>query len=298
MLDGVPMKHLVLGATGQLAHDLLQVFREHYPLDEVIAATHQDIEISSESAVRDLISHIRPETVINTAAYNRVDDCEINPGVAFAVNSAAPIFLARASEGIGATLVQFSSDYVFDGKRHTPYTETDLANPISVYGISRLAGETAALQYCSKALVVRTCGLYGVAGQHSTLGNFVETMLRLARSGKPLSVVNDQVVTPTSTRELAERLVPLIRERACGLFHMTNTSSCTWYEFAKEIFRLSRLQVIVDPITSEQFGARARRPSFSVLDNSALRERGYPDFEPWQQALERFLSQRGDLCPL
>ena len=295
MLDAASMKHLLLGAAGQLAHDLLHVFHERYPADQVIAATHQDIEITDEAAVRELVSRIRPETVINTAAYNRVDDCEIDPDIAFTVNTAAPVFLARASEEVRATLVQFSSDYVFDGKKHVPYTETDSAIPISVYGISRLAGEIAALQYCSRALVVRTCGLYGVAGQHSTLGNFVETMLRLARSGKLISVVNDQIVTPTSTRDLAERLVPLIRERACGLFHMTNTSSCTWYEFAKEIFRLSRLQGSIRPVTSEQFGARARRPSFSVLDNSALRARGYPDFGPWQQALERFFSRRGDL---
>jgi len=289
------MKHLLLGAAGQLAHDLLNVFHERYPTDQVIAATHLDIEITDEAAVRELVSRIRPESVINTAAYNRVDDCEINPGMAFTVNTAAPMFLARVSEDVGATLVQFSSDYVFDGRKHVPYTETDSAIPISVYGISRLHGETAALQYCSRALVVRTCGLYGIAVQHSASGNFVETMLRLARSGKPISVVNDQVVTPTSTRELAERLVPLIRGRESGLFHMTNTSSCTWYEFAKDIFRLSRQQVSVRAITSEQFGARARRPSFSVLDNSALREKGYPDFEPWQQALERFLAQRGDL---
>ena len=209
-----------------------------------------------------------------------------------AVNMIAPLTLAKASEEVGAALVQFSSDYVFDGAKRLPYTERDCPNPISVYGISRLAGEKVVQQYCSKTLVVRTCGLYGRASRHSNSGNFVETMLRLASSGKPLSVVDDQVVTPTSSRELAERLIPLIRRQARGLFHMTNAGSCTWYEFANEIFRLSRLRPQITPVSSEQFGARARRPPFSVLDNAALRDAEHSDFNPWQDALARYLSLR------
>ena len=286
------MKHLVLGASGQLGHDLLEAFRERYPAEEVVPATHQQIEISDENAVRKLLGDVRPDVVINTAAYSQVDACEDDPNLAFSLNAVAPLYLARASESIGATLVQFSSDYVFDGAKRVPYTEQDAAKPISLYGMSRLAGENIVQLYSSKALVIRTCGLYGVAGRHSKGGNFVETMLRLAGSGKPLSVVNDQVVTPTSTRELAQRLIPLILEKRYGLFHMTNAGSCTWFEFAQEIFRISGLDPKLSPVTSAEFGARARRPAFSVLENAALRNAGHQEFGPWQQALAQYISQR------
>ena len=186
-------------------------------------------------------------------------------------------------------LVHFSTDYVFDDPQRKPFVETDTSSPQSIYALSKLAGELIVRRYAQKYFLIRTCGLYGRTGSGGKGGNFVKTMLRLARAGKPIRVVSDQVLTPTSTKDLAEKLAPLLHTNKYGLYHMTNTGECSWCDFAAEIFRLAGLTPDLQPTTSAAFGAKARRPAYSVLDNLAYRNAGFADFRPWQEALADYL---------
>ncbi len=282
------MRILLTGAGGQLAHDLKACLGG----ETLVALTRAELDITNAPAVRAALERHRPDCLINTAAYNRVDDAEAEPAAAFAANAGGVENLARAAATAGAVLVHFSTDYVFDGSKRAPYVETDAPNPLSLYARSKRAGEEAVQRYCEKYFLLRTCGLYGAAGNRSKGGNFVERMLRLAAEGKPLHVVNDQVLTPTSTRDLAEKLLPLLRTRRYGLYHMTNTGECSWYDFAREIFRLAGVPAELEAVSTAAFAARARRPPYSVLDNAAYRAAGFPDFRPWQEALADYLKQR------
>lgn len=284
------MRILLIGAAGQLAQDLLPVLQKRG--HAVTAVRHEELEICSAEAVRQAVAEVRPEWIINTAAFHRVDDCEDQGEKAFAVNVMGVRNLAQAAEEAGAALAHFSTDYVFGGEKRTPYTESDLPQPLSVYAMSKLAGEFAARHYCSRHFVIRTCGLYGMGGSRSKGGNFVEAMLRLAAQGKTIRVVADQIVTPTSTADLAERLMPLLESERYGLYHMTSTGECSWYDFAGEVFRLARVSADLQPTDSKSFGAKARRPGYSVLDNCAMRAAGIVEFRPWKEALAEYMRRR------
>ncbi|MFB3915545.1 MAG: dTDP-4-dehydrorhamnose reductase [Terriglobales bacterium] len=275
------MKVLLIGASGQLGQDILRLWTKH----EIVPVTHEALDICDAARVEAMVEETRPECVINTAAFHLVDLCEDQAHRAFEVNVGGVCNVARSAEKAGAVLVQFSTDYVFDGKKASPYVESDRAEPLSTYAMSRLAGEWIARHYCSRYFVVRTCGLYGLAGSKSKTGNFVETMLKLAHAGKPIRVVGDQIVTPTSTADLAAKLGELVTRAPFGLYHMTNTGQCSWYEFAAEIFRLFDLKADLSQTTTAAFGAKARRPPYSVLDNKAMRAAGIPEFRRWQEAL-------------
>jgi dTDP-4-dehydrorhamnose reductase len=242
--------------------------------------------------VDDLMAATRPECIINTAAFHRVDLCEDEPETTFAVNENGARNLAQAAHRQNALLVQLSTDYVFDGVKRSAYAERDEARPLSIYGKSRLAGELAVQENCVRYVIIRTCGLYGIAGSQSKTGNFVETMLKLAAARKTPRVVNDQVCTPTSTRELARHMVRLVSAGAQGLFHMTSSGECSWFDFARQCFRLAGVHAAVNPVTSEQYGAKAKRPAYSVLDNLAYRSAGFSDFRPWQEALAEYMQTR------
>jgi dTDP-4-dehydrorhamnose reductase len=282
------MRILLIGARGQLAQDLLPQLAG----DEVTAVTHEELEICDRSSVQASVERTRPECIINTAAFHKVDLCEDEPQKAFAVNGGGVANLAQVAQNCGAVLVHISTDYVFDGAKRAPYVESDPLGPLSVYAASKVAGEWAVQRYCERYFLVRTCGLYGLAGSRSKQGNFVETMLKLAVGGKTLRVVADQTVTPTSTRELAQKLPALIRTRRYGFYHMTNAGQCTWYEFARAIFRLAGATPELIPVSSREFNARAQRPLYSVLDNASLRAAGLEDFRSWQRALAEFMQLR------
>jgi len=285
------VKILLIGARGQLGQEILAVARDQGN-DEIFPVTHEQLDIRDAARVRDLVQRERPQCIINTAAFHKVDLCEDEPETTFAVNEGGARNLAEAAEEIGALMLQLSTDYVFDGEKTSPYVENDEARPISVYGRSRLAGERAVAASCRRFLIIRTCGLYGLAGKVSKMGNFVETMLRLAEQGKSLRVVSDQVCTPTSARELARKMLPLIHSGAQGLFHMSNTGECSWFQFAQEIFRSAGVPADVKPVTSEEYAAKARRPKYSVLDNRAFRHAGFADFSPWNEALPQYMESR------
>jgi len=279
------LRILLTGAGGQLAEDLRSVLAA----DEVVAMTRAELDVRDRAAVLETLDRIRPACVLNTAAFNLVDACEERCEEAFAVNALGAGNLAQAAQRAGAVMVHFSTNYVFDGAQSTPYVETDAPRPLSAYAMSKLAGEWVTQHYCEKHFVVRTAALYGSAGNRSKGGNFIERMLKQAKEGKPVRVVNDQFVNPTSTRELAERLAPLLRSGRFGLYHMVNSGGCSWYDIAREAFRLRGVNADLAPTTTAALAAKARRPLYSVLDNRALRQLGFADFRPWQEALASYL---------
>jgi dTDP-4-dehydrorhamnose reductase len=223
-----------------------------------------------------------------------VDRAEADPEPAYVVNGWGVRALAKVCRDLDCLLVHYSTDYVFgkDGSRRQPYTETDTEGPVSVYGVTKLAGEGSVLKLCPKHLVVRTCGLYGLKGSGGKGGNFVETMIRLARERKALKVVDDQVCCPTATVDLADTTVRLLDAGGRGLFHVTSAGACSWYEFARTIFRLADVPADLSPTTSEAYAAPARRPAYSVLANDRLRALGLPPLRPWEEALSAYLAAR------
>jgi dTDP-4-dehydrorhamnose reductase len=282
-------KYIVLGSAGQLGRDLCP------RLDgEVVALTRADVDLTHPEVLRARLRELGPAIVINCAAYNYVDRAESEPEAAFAVNAWAVRQLARACSESQSTLVHFSSDYVFglDAHRSEPYAETDAPGPVNNYGLSKLAGEYLVRANCSRHFVIRTCGLYGVWGTGGKGGNFVETMLRLARERRPLRVVNDQICTPSYSLDVAGAVSQLVQTDCYGLYHLTNAGQCTWYEFAETIFELTGENADLSPITSQQYGAAAMRPGYSELSNATHRKLGFPSLRPWREGLHAYLHER------
>lgn len=283
------MRYAVIGSAGQLGRDLVP--RLH---GEVIPLTREQADLTRPDLLTATLTDLRPDVVINCAAYNFVDKAETEPDAAFAVNAWGIRSLARVCRDLGCLLVHYSTDYVFGlGQGATPLRETDAPGPVSVYGLSKLAGEYLVRQIAPRHLVLRTCGLYGVWGSGGKGGNFVETMLRVAGQGKPLRVVADQRCTPTYTADLAAATVALLGRGCEGLFHVTNSGSCSWHEFAAAIFKMARVQADLTPITSKEFNAPAGRPGYSVLAAKGLTAAGIGALRPWRQALKAYLEERG-----
>jgi dTDP-4-dehydrorhamnose reductase len=224
-----------------------------------------------------------------------VDKAETEPEAAFAVNAWGVRALSAICRDLDCTLVHISTDYVFglEPGRRIPYDEVDAPGPVSVYGLSKLAGEYLVRSQCPKHFVVRTCGLYGVWGSGGKGTNFVETMLRVAGQGKPLRVVADQICTPSYTVDVAAALAALIPTGRFGLYHITNAGACSWYEFARTIFQLAGVKAHLSATTSQDYGAPARRPGYSVLANGKYASLNLPLPRLWQEALADYLAERG-----
>jgi len=272
---------LVVGSKGMLGQDLMALYG-----DAARGVDIDEIDITDLTSVQRVLLTLKPKVVINAAAYTDVDGCQSNPELAMQVNSEGVGYLAMISKEIGAKLVQVSTDYIFDGKKGAPYLEDDLAGPLSVYGESKLGGEMNTW-FNPNHLIVRTQWLYGHGGK-----NFVETMLKLAAEKKELTVVDDQIGSPTWTRDLALAIKALLDKGCQGTYHAANSGFVSWNGFAKEIFRLAGLDVAVLPMTTEQLGRPAPRPLYSTLDCGKLQqETGFVP-QPWQDALERYLELR------
>lgn len=283
------MKTLVLGSAGQLGRALAPLLP-----DEVVALTRAEADFATPGGLAAVVKAHAPNAVVNCAAYNLVDKAEAEPDAAFAVNAWAVRDLATACRDVDAKLVHVSTDYVFglDTIRTHPFSEEDAPGPVSVYGLSKLAGEYVARTLAPNHLVVRTCGLYGLRGSGGKGGNFVETMLSAAGQGKPLRVVNDQRCTPSTTKDVASTIAALMATDAVGLFHATNAGSCTWFELAAETFRQTGVTADLSPCRTADRSAPAKRPSYSVLSMAKLATVGVPSPQSWQDALSGYLDER------
>jgi dTDP-4-dehydrorhamnose reductase len=285
------MKIAVIGANGQLGSDLVVAFSENG--DAVCGLTHGDVEISDLPSVSRALVDIRPQVIVNTAAMHHVENCEREPEKAFAVNALGPRNLALVARDLGAVLLHVSTDYVFDGSKGSPYVEEDNPRPLNAYGVTKLAGEHFVSATTTKQFVIRTSGLYGKSPCRAKGGlNFIELMLKLAKERGEVRVVDSEVVSPTSTAELAEQIVRLSRSDCYGLYHATAEGSCSWYEFAREIFALTDTPVRLKAAAPDEFPAKVARPKYSVLENRALQSRGLNAFKPWQEGLHKYLGNR------
>jgi dTDP-4-dehydrorhamnose reductase len=288
------MKVLLTGADGQLGADLCRVIAK----SDLIPLTQNDIEITDADAVGLICRKFKPDIIINTAAYVRVDDCEDECDLAFKVNALGARNMAVAAHQVGAALIHLSTDYVFGGEgpgRTVPYTEFDPPCPVSTYGRSKLAGEDYVRHLCPRHIIVRTSGLFGVAGAMGKGGNFIEAILSRARKGEELKVVDDQWFSPTYSYDLAGKMAELMSGRYYGTLHITSSGVCTWYQFACRILELAGLSAKVTPVTTEQYPLKAKRPAYSVLDNYQLRLLGLDNMPSWQSALKHYLNEKGYL---
>jgi len=287
------MKVAVLGANGQLGSDVIGSFQSNG--DEVQGLTHSDIEVASLDAVSRCMREIRPQVIVNTTAMHHVENCEREPENAFAVNGLGARNLALISRELGAVLMHVSTDYVFDGNKNSPYEEQDAPRPLNVYGNSKLAGEYFVRSTVDKHFVIRTSAIYGKHPCRAKGGlNFIELMLKLARERGKVRVVDSEFVTPTPTRELARQLVVLSRSDCYGLYHATAEGSCSWHEFARQIFALTNTQVNLEVAGPDEFPAKVPRPKYSVLENRALNNHHLNVFRPWQEGLREYLGKCAD----
>jgi dTDP-4-dehydrorhamnose reductase len=286
------MKTILIGANGQLGTDI----RATWPADGLVTFTSADLDVTDRARVFETVAAHAPDLVLNTAAFHNVDVCETEAERACAVNAIGPLHLADACAEHGATLMHLSTDYVFSGAAGRAYSESDPPDPVNVYGATKAAGEVIIRQRLERHYIVRGSGLFGVAGAAGKGGNFVETMLRLAREGKPITVVDDQVLSPTFTADLAAKLLEIARSGLFGTYHVSGCGSCSWYEFARAIFEDCDLTPELSPTTTAAFGAKARRPAYSVLSNDALARAGIPPMRPWREALRDYLARKGHLA--
>ncbi len=285
------MKVLVIGANGQLGADLCKALEGF----EVIGLTHQEVEVCNFKLTKEVLTNLKPDVIINTAAYLKVDECESNEEKAYLVNAIGSRNVAVISEELGAKLIYISTDYVFGEqvKVGLPLKEFDSPAPLNVYGRSKLAGESFVKHLCHKYFIVRTSALFGMRGASGKGGNFVETVIRLASEERELKVVDDQVFSPTYTKDLARKISELLPTGYYGVFHITNRGACSWHDFAKEVVKLAGFKTSVIPVSSREHPQKARRPSYSVLDNYHLRLLGMDDMRPWQEALQDYMKEKG-----
>ena len=286
------MKVLLIGANGQLGSDLKRVFAAAG--DEVVAFTRAEMDVRNPERVAVVVADVQPQVVLNTAAFHKVEESEKRPELAFEVNGAAAMTLAQICRKAGATLVHFSTDYVFGGYSHdTPFEETDRPAPQNAYGVSKLAGEYLIASNTDRYFVLRVCGLYGIAGSSGKGGNFVETMLKKALAGDAIRVVEDQVLTPTYTVDLAKAVRQLIQAGKFGLYHLSSEGQCSWYEFTRHIFECGGIKANLTGCKTRDFPSLVQRPAYSVLSKAKLRGLGL-SIPSWQDALPRYLKERAE----
>jgi dTDP-4-dehydrorhamnose reductase len=283
-------KAIVFGSSGQLGVELCaELLRRGW---EVRGYPRASLSISDMAGVERAVTEFDPSVVFNAAAYNQVDLAEREPGPAFEANGLGVRNLAIVCRQNDARLVHFSTDYVFDGKLGRPYRETDDTHPLGAYAVSKLAGELYARAYLDKPLVVRTSGVFGPGGLKTARGNFPELMLRLAREGKPIRVVEDHVASPTFAPALAERSIDVVERGLDGIFHIGGGQPISWFQFAKLIFEKSAVTANLTPTDEREYRTEARRPKYSALENARLAECGIEPMPALGEAVERYLSAR------
>jgi dTDP-4-dehydrorhamnose reductase len=286
------VKVAVIGANGQLGSDVVE--RLATTSHSAYALTHSEIEITGIDSVAKCLGSLKPDVVVNTAAMHNVDRCEQEVERAYAANVSGARNLAMVTNDLGSLLIHLSSDYVFDGAKAQPYVEDDIALPLNVYGRTKLAGEHCVSELNRKHMIFRTSALYGKQPCRAKGGsNFVQRMLAIAQQRGEVSVVDSEVVSPTSTFELAEQIVAMIRSDAYGLYHATAEGQCSWYEFAREIYAATETAVDLRVAVASDFPDKVPRPKYSVLENRGLKRLGLNYFSSWQKGLHDYLGLKG-----
>jgi dTDP-4-dehydrorhamnose reductase len=278
------MRVVIVGSRGQLGRDLVERFSA---AGEAIGFDLPELDITNRAALHQVVADAKPDCVINAAAYTQVDQAEDDEDRAYAINEAGARNVANAAAILGVPIVYYSTDYVFDGKKGTPYVPGDPIWPGGVYAKSKAAGEAATRAANPRHFIVRTAWLYGPGGD-----NFVEKILHFAATKPELKVVNDETGSPTHTYDLAEATAALVKTTAFGVYHAVNAGMCTRYAFAQAILELARLDTPIRPCASGEFPTKAPRPAYSVLDTSALAEASGYRFRPWREALDHYLKRR------
>jgi len=276
------MKVMILGASGLLGKALMREWLD----DEIVGFSSRDVDIRDAAKIREMTETTRPEWIVLAAAYTDVDGCESHPDLAFAVNRDGPVNVADAAKRNGARLLFLSSDYVFDGRKKSPYETDDARNPQSVYGRSKAEAEVRLLEVLPECCIARTSWLFGMGGKC-----FPDTILKLGTSRPALDVVNDQRGCPTYSVDLVRAIIQLCRKGTSGIVHVTNAGACSWFEFAREIVARAELPTEVRPVTSQQFPRPAPRPAYSVLSSASLHALGVTT-PTWNDALRRYLAER------
>lgn len=281
------MNILITGANGQLGNEM-QVLSKDNAHHTYFFTDVQELDICDEQAVHRFVSGNRIDVIVNCAAYTAVDKAEDNPELCDKLNHLAPGYLAAAAETCGAALIQVSTDYVFDGTAHIPYTEDVAPCPNSVYGSTKLAGEEAVMKNCSRAMIIRTAWLYSIYGN-----NFVKTMLRLGRERETLGVVFDQIGSPTYAKDLAVAIFAAINQGIVpGVYHFSDEGVCSWYDFTLAIHRLAGITTCkVSPLHTDEFPAKAPRPHYSVLDKTKIKKTFGIEIPHWETSLRGCVSQ-------
>ncbi len=283
-------KVVVLGGGGQLGVELCREFEHRNWI--VQRFDRHSLDVTDAQRVEASIAEADPQLVINAAAYNQVDIAETEPQAAYEANALAVRNLAMACRQVDARLVHYSTDYVFDGTKGSPYVETDTPHPLGAYAVSKLAGELYAQAYLDNPLVIRTSGVFGPAGVFTARGNFVELMLRLAKSGNPIRVVQDHVASPTYAPAMAARTADMVEKGLGGLFHMGGGEPISWYSYAELIFELAGVSPSLTPTNEKEYRTAARRPKFSALSNSKLEAAGITPMPPLRVAIGDYLKRR------
>jgi dTDP-4-dehydrorhamnose reductase len=285
------MKIAVIGADGQLGTDICDALEKNS--DDVIKLTIEHIEVTDIDSVSNVLKEARPEVVINTAAFHDLETCEDEPLRAFEVNALGGRNAALVCNDINAVLMHISTDYVFDGKKRVPYIETDKPMPLNVYANTKLAGEYFVEAIAKKFYIIRVSGIYGKAPCIGKKGmNFVNLMLKLSRERDEVRVVDNEILTPTSTVEIANQIVKIINSHAeYGLYHCTAEGSCSWYEFAKEIFDITKPNIRFNKAAPGEFAVKVNRPEYSVLENKCLKDRGINIMRHWKEGLRDYLAK-------
>lgn len=278
------MKVLVTGIKGQLGHDVMERLREKN--HEAVGVDLEEMDITDETAVNDVMDRVRPHAVIHCAAYTAVDKAEDEVEVCRRVNAQGTAYIAKACKKHDCKLLYLSTDYIFTGEGERPWEPEDEADPLNVYGQTKYEGEQAIENCLEKYFIVRISWVFGVNGS-----NFIRTMLRLGEERGAVSVVDDQIGSPTYTYDLAFLLVDMIESDRYGIYHATNEGFCSWYEFAVEIFRQAKMEVEVTPVGTEAFPVRAKRPKNSRMSKEKLIQNGFQKLPVWQDALGRFLKE-------
>jgi dTDP-4-dehydrorhamnose reductase len=285
------LKVALIGANGQLGSDIASHFSQcdRYQLT---ALTRADIDIRKADEVDQVLTSQKFDVVIDSAAYVRVDDCEQEVDTAFNVNAIGALNVARVCRNINALCVYISTDYVFRGNRQDAYTESDIPDPINIYGTSKLTGEYLVRQTTSKSLILRISSVFGKAGASGKGGNFVETMIKKAKVGEPIKVVNDIFMSPTYTYDAARLLDVLLQEGVSGIMHGANAGSCSWYEFASQVLSLANIEHPIEAIPALDFPTKATRPINSAIISDRLDAISTFEIRPWQEALTAYLVEK------